>query len=132
MQRVILDTSAISGFFKGNEGIKERMDAVDELFVNPIIIGELIAGFMIGDNEQNNRGILIEFLSSPRVDIIDIDEGTGERYGAIVDSLRRSGTPIPTNDIWIASSAMQHGLKLLTTDKHYLKVPQILVEYCEA
>jgi predicted nucleic acid-binding protein len=50
----------------------------------------------------------------------------------IVQSHRMKGTPIPTNDLWIAASAMQHGLKVLTTDKHYLEVPQIITEYFEA
>jgi len=53
-----------------------------------------------------------------------------QRYAAIVAYLCEQGTPIPTNDIWIAASAMQHGLKLITTDKHYLKLPQIIVECC--
>ena len=34
-----------------------------------------------------------------------------------------------TNDVWIAASAMQYGLKVLTTDKHYIEVPQIITEY---
>ena len=49
----------------------------------------------------------------------------------IVTYLRKKGTPVPTNDLWIASTAMQHGLKVLTTDRHYLKIPHILAEYCE-
>jgi predicted nucleic acid-binding protein len=70
-----------------------------------------------------------EFLSSARVQTLVIDEETAERYGAIVSYLRRKGTPIPTNDLWIAASAMQHGLKILTTDKHYAEIPQVITEY---
>lgn len=129
--RVMLDTTAVSGFFKGNEDIRERLDVIDELYVNPVVVGELTAGFMMGNRERKNREILKRFLSSPRIDIIDIDAETSERYGAIVNSLRRKGSPIPTNDIWIAASAMQHGLRLLTSDRHYLEVTQILVDFCE-
>ena len=97
-----------------------------------MVLGELLAGFLMGRNEKRNRDILEDFLSSPRVTIVEIDEETSERYALIVQSLRMKGTPIPTNDLWIAASAMQHGLRVLTTDKHYLKVPQIIAQYCEA
>jgi tRNA(fMet)-specific endonuclease VapC len=63
--------------------------------------------------------------------MVEMDEGTSERYAVIAQSLRMKGTPIPTNDVWIAASAMQHGLKVLTTDKHYLEVAQILTDYVE-
>lgn len=128
--KMMLDTTAVSGFFRGNEEIKNKLESADDIFVNPVVIGELMAGFMMGDSERRNREILSAFLSSPHIKVVDIDEETSERYGAIVSSLRKSGTPIPTNDIWMAASAMQHGLNLLTTDSHYLKVPQVIVEFC--
>ena len=128
----MLDTSAYSAFLRGNQQIKLSLQHADEIFLNPIIIGEVLAGFIMGKKERKNRTILHEFLSSPRVKIVGIDEETSERYGAITNYLRKEGTPIPTNDLWIAASAMQYGFKILTTDKHYLKVPQIIVEYFQA
>lgn len=50
----------------------------------------------------------------------------------ILDALWRTGNPIPTSDIWIAASAMQHGLHLLTTDAHYRRVTQVIVDFFEA
>ena len=67
---------------------------------------------------------------SPRVSLVDVGEETAERYAVILNSLWQAGTPIPTNDIWIAASAMEYGLRVVTTDEHYDKVPQIMVEYC--
>ena len=128
----MLDTSAYSAFLRGNQQIKLSLQHADEIFLNPIIIGEVLAGFIMGKKERKNRTILHEFLSSPRVKIVAIDEETSERYGVITSYLRKEGTPIPTNDLWIAASAMQYGFKILTTDKHYLKVPQIIVEYFQA
>lgn len=124
--RLMLDTSAISAFFRGHEEIKQQMGTAEELCVSPVAIGELLAGLAMGKGERRNRGILQEFLASPRMRVIDIDEETAERYAAIFSHLRKGGTPIPTNDLWIAASTMQHGLKLLTTDRHYLKVPHII------
>jgi predicted nucleic acid-binding protein len=75
---------------------------------------------------------LREFLESPRVQVVDINEETSERYAVIINYLWEQGTPVPTNDLWIAATAMQHGLKLLTTDGHYRNVPHIIVEWCPA
>lgn len=131
-RKVIMDTSAYVAFLKGTPGIKEAVQQADEIVFNPVVLGELKAGFLMGRNEKRNRAILKDFLSSPRVIIAEIDEETSERYAVIVKSLQMKGTPIPTNDLWIAASAMQHGLKVLTTDKHYLEVAQIITEYFEA
>ena len=127
--RILIDTSAYSAFLRGDSQMKRSVQQVDEIFLNPVVLGELLAGFMVGKNEKKNRAILQEFLSSSRVKIIEIDEETSERYAVIVKYLRATGTPLPTNDLWIAASAMQHGLKILTMDKYYVEIPQIIAEY---
>jgi predicted nucleic acid-binding protein len=129
--KVMFDTSAYSAFLRGHEDIKRVTQEADEIYLNPVVLGELLAGFIQGGREKKNRDILKDFLSSPRVQVVDIDDETSERYAAIITHLREQGTPIPTNDLWIAASAMQYGLKLLTTDSHYRNVPQIIVECCE-
>jgi predicted nucleic acid-binding protein len=130
-RKVMMDTSAYAAFLRGSPGVKDAVQQADEIVFNPVVLGELKAGFLAGKNEKRNRAILKDFLSSPRVIIAEIDEETSERYAVIVQSLRMKGAPIPTNDLWIAASAMQHGLRVLTTDKHYLEVPQIITEYFE-
>lgn len=127
----MMDTSAYTAFLRGSPEVKEVVQQADEIVLNPVVLGELLAGFSMGRKEKRNRAILKDFLSSPRVIIVEIDEETSERYAVIMESLQRKGTPIPTNDLWIAASAMQHGLKVLTTDKQYLKVIQIITEYFE-
>jgi len=99
--------------------------------LNPVVLGELLAGFALGKSEKKNRAILRDFMAWPRVKFLGMDEETSERYAAILHYLRKEGTVIPTNDLWIAASAMQHGLKILTTDKHYLNIPHIIAEYHE-
>jgi tRNA(fMet)-specific endonuclease VapC len=131
-RKIMMDTSAYAAFLRGGLGVKGALQQADEIVFNPVVLGELLAGFLMGRNEKRNRDILKDFLSSPRVTIAEIDEETSERYALIVQFLRMKGTPIPTNDLWIAASAMQHGLRVLTTDKHYLQVPQIITEYFEA
>lgn len=128
MSSMLLDTSAYSAFMRGHELIKKRIQESEDIYINPVIIGELKAGFIKGSKKEINLRELEEFISSPRVSIITIDEDTSERYAVILNTLWETGKPIPTNDIWIAASAMQYGLHLITTDAHFNYVTQIIVE----
>ena len=132
INRILLDTSAYSAFLRGHAGVKLAIQQAGEIFLNPIVVGELLAGFAMGNHERKNKTILHEFFSSLRVKFIGMDEETSERYAVITNHLRKQGAPIPSNDLWIAASAMQYGLKVLTTDSHYLKVPQIITEWYKA
>ena len=109
--------------------IARAMQEADEVAINPIVLGKLKAGFSRGRHRERNERELSEFLASPRVRILGIDEETADRYAVILNSLRSAGTPIPTNDAWIAASAMQHGLRVVTTDQHFREVSQILVDW---
>jgi predicted nucleic acid-binding protein len=131
MTRILLDTSAYSALLRGSVEAKEALQGVEEIIVTPIVIGELLAGFSGGRFGERNRLFLREFLDTPRVRVINIDPETSERYAAVWSHLRSQGTPIPTNDLWIAASAMQHGLVVLTTDQHFLSVPQVLTVLIE-
>jgi tRNA(fMet)-specific endonuclease VapC len=116
---------------RGHAEIKSALQRAEEICVNPIILEELLAGFRRGGRLRKNQEELRMFLSSPRVHVLNLDEETAERYSLVLDSLWRAGTPIPSNDLWIAASAMQHGLRILTTDAHYQKVAQVVVDYVE-
>ena len=129
MNRVLLDTSAYSAFMKGHAETVSALREADEIYLNAIVLGEMLAGFMTGDRRAKNEEELARFLDSPRVNLIDVDEATAERYAVIFTTLRAAATPIPTNDLWIAASSMQHGLRLLTLDSHFTKVPQILTQF---
>lgn len=129
MSRLMLDTSAYAAFMRGHDDIRAVLQRAETICVNPVILGELLSGFMRGKRERKNLEELRLFLASPRVKVVEIGEDTAERYAVIVNSLRDAGTPIPTNDIWIAASAMQHGLHVLTTDAHYRKVEHVLVAH---
>ena len=131
MTRVLLDTSAYSVFMRGQAAIKQALQQADEIYFSPIVLGELLAGFRRGRNREKNERELQVFLSSPRVRGVGLDDETAERYAVILEGLWKAGTPIPTNDIWIAASAMQYGLSILTTDAHYQHVAQVIVQLFE-
>lgn len=128
MSRVLLDTSALSALFRGHEEIARTIAYADQVGVSAVTLGELKSGFRGGTRYQENRARLERLLAKPVVRAISIDAETAERYAQIHDSLRRAGTPVPTNDIWIAASAMQFGLRLITTAGHFEHMPQIVVE----
>ncbi len=128
MSRLILDTSAYSAFMRNHSGIKLKLQEADEICMTPVVLGELQAGFLKGVRHKKNQEGLGLFLSSPRVKILDMNEETAERYAVILNFLWENGNPIPTNDIWIAASAMQHGLKILTTDIHFKHITQVITD----
>jgi predicted nucleic acid-binding protein len=130
--RLLLDTSAYSAFMRGHAEIQSVLQESEEIFLNPIVLGELRAGFIKGRRRRKNENELKTLLGSDRVSLVDITDDTAERYAVILNSLWGAGTPIPTNDIWIAASAMEYGVHVLTTDSHYRHVAQIMVEYFPA
>ena len=124
---MLLDTSAYSAFRRAHPEIVAAVEEAEEILVNPIVLGELYAGFRRGARVAENEANLGPFLASPRVDIMPVTEDTAQRYALILNDLRRSRAIIPTNDIWIAATAMEHGLRLLTTDSQYERVRQVAV-----
>jgi tRNA(fMet)-specific endonuclease VapC len=131
VSRIFLDTSAYSAFKRGHPPIRHRIREASQISLNPVVLGELRAGFLKGTRLAQNLAELTQFLDSPRARVVLVDEETAERYAVIFDSLRGAGAPIPTNDIWIAASAMQHGSVLLTTDPHFRSVAQVVAEVFE-
>lgn len=128
MSGLLLDTSGYSQLHKGHPGAAEAVRKASRLVMSPVVLGELLDGFRKGRERRRNEGFLVGFLSKPHVEVVDIDAETPGFYAAIKETLRAAGTPVPLADVWIAASAMQHGLKVLTADADFLRIPQILVE----
>ena len=131
MSRLLLDTSAYAAFFRDHAGVKAEVQEASELFLSPIVLGELRSGFLKGARRAESEKELREFLASPRCGVPLIDDETSHRYAAIHDYLRRKGTPVSPNDLWIAASAAQHGLTVVTLDGDFDLIPQVLVRKFE-
>ncbi len=129
--RVLVDTSAYSAFKRGHPELKSVLQRAEAIYLSPVVLGELLSGFRQGKLRARNEEALDEFLDTPRVELLPVLDSTAVRYAEILSYLRSAGTPLPTNDVWIAASAMEHGVQVLTTDKHFLAVPQILVDVRE-
>jgi tRNA(fMet)-specific endonuclease VapC len=127
MKRIIIDTNFYVAFKKRDEAAIVTLKKAEYIAVNTVILGELLAGFRCGSRERQNREELDLFFDSPRVDLLSIDDETAEFYAQIFAELKEQGRPIPTNDLWLAASTLQHGLALATYDDHFKNINGLLL-----
>ena len=124
---ILIDTNAYVAFKRGQTRAIEIFQHAPAIAVSTVVLGELLSGFAMGTREKANRKELAEFLASPRVTVLPIDHATAEHYAIVYAGLRKVGTPIPTNDIWIAASALSHRLDLFSHDEHFRTVEGLRV-----
>ncbi len=117
--KVALDTNAYSDFMRGVPSRVSVVQAAERVYLPLIVLGELRAGFAVGNQQLRNAATLDRFLQSSRVEVLTPDVETTVVYAQVFAELRQQGTPIPTNDLWIAALARQHGLPLCTSDAHF-------------
>jgi predicted nucleic acid-binding protein len=117
--RLLLDTSAYANFRRGHASVVEALATAEHVFMAAISLGELEAGFALGSRHRENETTLREFLAEPFVSVVAVDEAVAKRYATLFVQLRRAGTPIPTNDIWIAAAALHVGAELWTFDSDF-------------
>jgi tRNA(fMet)-specific endonuclease VapC len=122
MRPILLDTNAYSAFIRGMPDIVEVVAYAEKLWLSSTVLGELLAGFAAGKREAANRAELMRFMASPRVEVLPVTVETADCYALVFAALRRKGQPIPTNDLWIAASALEHAAGLLTLDAHFAHV----------
>lgn len=125
MSAYCLDTSAYSHFRRGNEELAAILDQAELVGVSTIALGELRTGFLLGRNRQRHETELAAFLDHPAVEVLAVDSETSRQYAAIVAELRKAGTPLPTNDIWIAATAARNGATVLTCDDHFERIMRV-------
>lgn len=119
MKQLLIDTNVYVAFKRNEPDVIELFQQAESIAVNTIVLGELLAGFKGGIRETANLNELDQFLDSPRVTFFSLDESSADFFALVFNNLKQTGKPIPTNDIWIAASAMQHGRTLATLDSHF-------------
>lgn len=132
--RLALDTSAYSRFRAGDGRVHELVAAAEIVLVPATVLGELHGAFEMGTRARENRLALSEFLNEPFVAVVAVSAAVARQYGRVYAALRRAGTPIPSNDIWIAAAAIDQGACLLTFDtdfEHVAGLDRILLEGIE-
>lgn len=123
--RLLLDTNRYTDLCRSEPSVVNTLNTADEIWLPFITLAELRAGFAVGTRGPRNEAMLRQFLLKPGVAILYPDDQTTHHYAAIYRQLRKQGTPIPTNDMWIAALALQHSLTLYARDAHFDALPQL-------
>lgn len=124
----LLDSNVIVAAFEEDLEVTQRLAATpsDLLFIPAVALGELYFGAMKSRRVNANRQRLEEFVAASNV--LPVDAATARIYGEVRERLRSIGRPIPENDLWIAATALQSGLALVTRDSHFEHVNGLKIE----
>ena len=122
MKKILLDTNAYSALLNGDKKIFDIISKAKVIYLSVIVIGELFAGFNGGNKKQENIDLLNEFLGQSSVELLEVSFETSSVFGLLKHDLKKDGTPIPLNDVWIASQSLETGAVLVTLDSHFKKV----------
>ena len=130
MKRILLDTNAYSHLLTGDEKVLSLLAESDVVYMSIFVLGELYAGFKGGNKEQENTQLLKRFIQKPTVEILEATEETSKVFGQVKNDLKKAGTPLPVNDVWIAAHTLESGSTLITYDIHFREIPDLrLWEY---
>ena len=123
----MLDTSTYSHLRRGHDGVIDAMARAAVVLIPTTVLGELHAGFALGTRRADNERSLADFLSEPFVAVLPTSADVARRYGEVYANLRRAGTPIPINDVWIAAAALDAGASVHTFDADFERVAGLTV-----
>ena len=121
-----IDTNRLTDLFRGDAALASLLEQSEEVCVPLPVLAELKAGILSGTRQQANEAQLAAFLSKPTVRLVMPIRETADQYARLYGQLRRAGTPVPINDLWIAALCLEHNLTLITRDHHFTYIPQLL------
>ena len=127
MKSVVLDTNLLIRLFEKEVFLPEDFKRYDGILLPATVIGEYRAGLFNTKGGEENKRKLAYYLSKSSVSTVPVTDRTAELYAKVYQALRKEGTPIPQNDMWIAASALEHGADLATQDDHFRHVPLLTV-----
>lgn len=128
-EKILLDTNVYRKLLSGDQLSYSYITNAEIIYVSPIVIGELYSGFYEGTKFNENTEILRKFLTKSTIRVLPISFETAQIYSEIKNELKKRGTPIPINDVWIAASTVETGAVLISYDKHFLKIPGLRTWY---
>jgi predicted nucleic acid-binding protein len=123
--KVALDTNRYSDLTRGDAHARHVVETAAEVCVPLPVLAELRAGFAHGTRAAANEKVLAQFLAAEGVTVLCPDEQTTVLYASIYAGLRKRGTPVPTNDLWIAALVLQHGAVLFDRDSDFDRIPEL-------
>jgi predicted nucleic acid-binding protein len=121
--KLLLDTNRLSDALALVDDVLDHLESAESIHVPVIVLAEIRSGFLAGRRARENEQRLSWFLAQDGITPMGIEPAVSHRYAELHRTLRARGTPIPTNDLWIAALALHHGLVLYTRDRHFATVP---------
>jgi tRNA(fMet)-specific endonuclease VapC len=125
MKKIVLDTNAYTRLLAGEEDVLDVLGTAETVYMSVFVLGELYAGFAGGKKDRENKDTLNRFLLIPSVKILNATAETAEIFGLVKQDLKKAGTPLPINDVWIAAHTLETGSTLVTYDSHFKKIAGI-------
>lgn len=122
MKNILLDTNCYSAYLTGDERVLNVLVEAESVYMSIFVLGELFAGFRGGSKIQQNLDYLKQFLAKKTVKILDATMETAEIFGDLKEKLKKNGSPIPINDVWIAAHALETSSVLITYDAHFQNI----------
>jgi tRNA(fMet)-specific endonuclease VapC len=123
--KLALDTNRYVDLMRGDREVRVLVEGARTVLVPFIVVAELRAGFAVGSEGRTNERFLQRFLGTAGVEVVYATDATTRHYAALYRQLRQQGTPVPTNDLWIAALVTEHGASLCTRDAHFRELAQL-------
>ncbi len=127
MSTVLLDTNGYTSYLSGDHSVLDVLAGADIIYLSIFVLAELYTGFKGGNREKENLSILRRFLDKPGVSVVNASRETADFFALIKTSLKKAGTPIPINDVWIGAHALETGSMIITYDRHFRLVPGLRI-----
>lgn len=114
---MIVDTNALSAWRDGDGDLLQVMALAPLLALPVIAIGE----YRYGAIKSSQRPLIESWLNQiiRTIRVLSVSVETTESYAGVRSMLDRKGSPIPSNDMWIAALALQHRLPIISRDAHF-------------
>lgn len=119
-KRILIDTNIYSALNRGDAAVRSLLADTNLIAIPPAVIAELLFGFYGGSNRFANEHELDVFLQQETVEIVPVSRETARTYAEIASFCRKSGRALSNHDLWIAASALEHGIPLVTFDKDFM------------
>lgn len=114
---MILDTNALLAIADGDPEAVAAAGRARQIAIPVIVLGEYRFGIGQSRRRIEYDAWLSSMLAACRV--LELNAETAAQYAEIRLELKRTGTPVPSNDAWIAALCRQHGLPILSRDRHF-------------
>lgn len=121
----LIDTNVIIKMLNGDSEAGRIFDSLDHIYISVITAGELFYGANKSSQANENLKLFQDFISE--YPIIGIDDKTSRVFGEIKAELVKTGQNLPENDLWIAASALQHDLTVVSFDSHFKNIKDLKV-----